>query len=76
MEILQCLVDEGYGLVLVPNGDGWGGLDTMEAVRERLDPHVRRYVVVAPILPNAQENMRQLKYFVAWSDLVVTFRAS
>ncbi len=71
-QILEHLVDEGYGLVLVPNGEGWGGAAAIEAVRDRLDPHVRQYVIAVPILPNAQENMRQLKYFVAWSDLVVT----
>src|SRR4030095_635507 len=71
-QILQHLVDEGYGLVLVPNGDGWGGAEAIEAVRDRLDPHVRRCVLAAPILLDAQENIRRLKYFVAWSDLVVT----
>jgi hypothetical protein len=71
-QILQHLVEEGYGLVLVPNGGGWGGADAIEAVRDCLDPPVRSYTIAAPILPNAQENMRQLKYFVAWSDLVVT----
>jgi len=71
-QILECLVDEGYGLVIVPNGDGWGGETAIESVISHLKPDARLHAVAAPVLTNAQENMRQLKYFVDWGDTVVT----
>src|SRR5262249_44092490 len=71
-QVLKHLVDQGYGLVLVPNGYGWGDKTAIDTDISLLDPQARRFFASAPILPNAQDNLRQLKYFVAWSDLVVT----
>lgn len=70
--ILRCLIEEGFGVVMVSNGTAWGGSAAIEEVCARLTESVRTKLVTAPILPNPQENMRQLKYFVAFSDLVVT----
>jgi len=73
-QILMRLVDDGYDLVLVPNGDGWGGPQQVEAVLGCLPEEARKHVVAAPLsdAENAPETMRRIKYFVSFSDLVVT----
>lgn len=45
---LSGLVNEGYGVVLLPNGTPWGSGEAADRVLSRLPPAVRRRVVVAP----------------------------
>lgn len=71
-KVVAHLADEGYGVVLVPNGYGWGGKDAIAKALDCLDEPMRNRVVAAPTLSDAQENIRQLKYFVSWCDLLVT----
>ncbi len=73
-QILMHLSSEGYNTVLVPNGESWGGLEQIEAIRACLPERLRKHVSAAPLPAGhtAQEAMRIIKYFVAWADLVVT----
>lgn len=45
---IAALVDEGYLVVVLPNGTRWGGLKTIAAVLSRLRPKVRGCVRIAP----------------------------
>jgi hypothetical protein len=49
------LVDEGYRIVLLPNGTDWGGLAAIGDVLARLEPAPRAHVVVAPNPKEADE---------------------
>ena len=42
------LVEEGYRVVLIPNGTPWGGRAAADAALSRLDPKTRAHVRVAP----------------------------
>ncbi|HEY9776426.1 MAG TPA: hypothetical protein V6C81_21880 [Planktothrix sp.] len=71
-EILESLVREGYGLLLITNGEKWGGADAVEELLAQVSADVRHKMLMVPIIENRQEHMRQIKYFVGWCDLVVT----
>ena len=45
---IEGLVDEGYRVVLLPNGTAWGGPAAITGALEQLEPHVRAHVAVAP----------------------------
>ncbi|HXJ77994.1 MAG TPA: hypothetical protein VMS64_04845 [Candidatus Methylomirabilis sp.] len=45
---IEALVDEGYRVVLLPNGTAWGGPSAITGPLERLDPGIRAHVTVAP----------------------------
>lgn len=70
--IMKSLVDEGYGLLVVSNGESWGSQEKIQEILNLLDDHTRNHTIALPNVPNAQENMRRIKHFVAASDLIVT----
>jgi hypothetical protein len=70
--MMKSLVDEGYGLLVVSNGESWGSEEKIQQVLDLLDEHTRKHTIALPNLSNAQQNMRRIKHFVAQSDLIVT----
>ncbi len=53
------LIDEGYHLVILPNGTRWGSLRVARAVAGKLPETVRRHVSIAPY-PAAPASKRSL----------------
>lgn len=71
---LTGLVDEGYAVVLLPNGEPWGGRETIRRVLAFLGHAPRARIAVArdPAEGDAGVVMRQVKHFAAYADLVVS----
>ena len=81
---LEALVEEGYSLVVLPNGLPWGrGTEAVDAVRSEFRP----FITMAPDLVStgadsevrektplgrADRVTRWFKYFSSYADLVVT----
>jgi hypothetical protein len=81
------LIDEGYAVVLVPNGQAWGGMAAIGAAVRHLDRARRSHVIAAPDpadaaiadglteradVPRGDRVIRLFKYFASYADLVVT----
>ncbi len=72
-QIMAQLVESGFNLVLVPNGDGWGGPAEIKTLISDLPFGLKRHTIAAPLADaaNSHESMRWIKYFASWSDLIV-----
>lgn len=73
-EMLERLIDEGFNVILTPNGTEWGSAHEIDALLDNLPARLRLHTFPAPLSDarNPQEKMRIIKHCVAWSDLVVT----
>lgn len=70
--VLASLVEDGYEVVLFPTAEPWGDIRVLSDMLQTVDSCVRHHIRVCEPLSNRQENMRMLKYFVSFADLVVT----
>jgi len=85
-ERMRSLIEEGFYVVLLPNGTPWGSADQARAAVMRLSRQDASYVAIAPdpagegapqsvgalSLSYADYRMRLVTYFVRFADLVVT----
>jgi hypothetical protein len=73
---LEALVDEGFTVLLLPNGTPWGNASAAREVAARIDPGRRHHLRLAPDPagePDAADRvMRSFKYLVERSDLAVS----
>jgi hypothetical protein len=73
---LAALVDEGFTVLLLPNGTPWGHAAAAAEVAASLGPDHRRHVVLAPdpgaASVNADHVMRCFKHFILCAELAVT----
>ncbi|HVB65094.1 MAG TPA: HEAT repeat domain-containing protein [Nitrolancea sp.] len=86
--LVQSLIDDGYFVVICPNGTAWGSRDLIENLLNRLAGDVRGYVGIAPDpaisdlveteddlrreTARASETIRSFISFVSRADLIVT----
>jgi hypothetical protein len=78
---LQRLIEEGFYLVLLPNGKPWGSPELLRKAAGRLSPVDQDQVAIGPDparspgpggLPEPDYTMRLLLYFIEYADLVVS----
>jgi hypothetical protein len=73
---LEALVEEGYRLLLFPNGTPWGSAGFLTDVVAELPQEVREHIVIgpdpgAPSNPGSDQRMRCLKYFMKFADVII-----
>ena len=71
---IEALIEEGYFVVLIPNGMPWGDAGAALQLTSLVNESLRVNLAIAPdpAAANADAVMRQFTWFVRFADLIVT----